>query len=106
MIDIGTVLNKLSDTVDEFSNETKEFGLKVLVADGDVREMLCRKNAKLKSSSKQGGTHVKGKLNYNLQMKGALLLYDVEVKEFRSIKAACILQFKDFKSNDWLDVRH
>lgn len=107
MIDIGTVLNKISDTVDERSNETKVFGLKFLTAEGLIREMQCRKSVKMpKAGLKEEGATRKGKMNYNLKVNGVLLLQDLEAQAPRSVKASCILQFKDFKTQHWEDVRH
>lgn len=100
-------MNKLSDTVDELSNETKKFGLKALTADGSVREMVCRKNVKSpRMALKKGGLDGRGGVNFNLKMNGLILVFDEEAKAPRSIKAACILQFRDFKKTTWEDVKH
>ncbi len=107
MIDAGTVLNKLNILIDDETNQTKEFGLQVLTSDGSVREMLCRKNVSSpRAALVKGKTAPRGKFNYNLKMNGIVLVQDVIANSPRSIKAACILQFKDFGSSQWVDVRH
>lgn len=106
MIDIGAVLNKLNILIDDESNQTKQFEFQVLTSDG-VREMLCRKNVSSpKAGLVNGAIAPKGKFNYKLKMKGVILVQDLVANAPRSIKAACILQFKDFGSNQWVDVRH
>lgn len=106
MIDIGTVLNKFNDTVDERTSETKAFGIKVLTATGEVREMVCRKNVKSPKARLESEPEERGKMNYNLKKNGVMLVQDLEAMAPRSVKVACILQFKDFLSNHWEDVRH
>lgn len=106
MIDAGTVLNKLNELIDD-ANQTKEYGLQVLTADGSVREMQCRKNVSSpRAALVSGSTSSRGKFNYKLKSKGIVLVQDLTANAPRSIKAACILQFKDFNSTQWIDVRH
>lgn len=105
-IDIATTLRKLNDTYDAKTNEVKEYALRVLVADGQVRTLLCRKNVRSPKRGLKGELQARGKIKYNINYNGLIMLWDEEVQAPRNIKAACIFQFQDFKSKQWLDVVH
>lgn len=105
-IDIGTVLNKFDDTYDESTNQVKTFGIKFVKSDGQVREMICRKSVKSPKQGKSGDLQERGKAKYNLKYHGAMMLFDEEIQSYRSVKVAHIFAFKDFRSDQWLDVFH
>lgn len=102
-IDIGTVLRKLDDTVDEHTIEVKEFGLRFITADGRLRTMRCRKNVKAPQQPRKGN---RGGVTWNLKRNAALLVQDLDQDQPRSLKFPTICGFKDFKSNQWLRVFH
>lgn len=105
MIDIGTVLNKLDDYVDEGRSDVKVFGIRFLSEKG-FREMSCRKNFK---SFRRERPKIRGertKQNYNLQKNGVMRLFDVEKQEHRSVRPDTMFMFRDHKSKDWQKIWH
>lgn len=104
-IDIGTVLAKLDDTVDEHTGEVKEYGIKFLKSNGLIREMRCRKNVK---SPKQqiGERDPRGKGLFNLKLHGTILLQDLDQESPKTVKVAMICGFRNHKGSNWYDVRH
>lgn len=105
-IDIGTVLNKFNDTVDDHTHEVKTFGIRFLKADGSIRTMIARKNVKQPKTGFKPKANEKGKLNYNLQYNGVMLLTDTEANGSRAVKTSMIFGFRDHRSSTWLNVRH
>lgn len=106
VIDIGTVLAKFDDTIDEASHEVKEYGIRFITSDGRYRTMRARKNVKIPTLKLDGTPEARGKLMYNLQRNGVMLLQDLDLSEPRSVKVVMICGFKDYKSETWLRVKH
>lgn len=104
-IDIGTLLNRFDDTISEKDGKTKTFGIRFITKDGRIREMNARKNVQMPV---RNGSPLaeRGKLKYNLNFHGAMLLFDEDIQQYRSVKVAHIFGFRDFKSNQWIDVFH
>jgi hypothetical protein len=106
-IDIGTVLNKFNDTVDEATQEVKYFGIRFINDRGEKRQLICRKNIK---SPKQRKTipvpEERGKEMYNLKRNGVMLVKAETEDHPRTIKTSMIYGFKDFQSDTWLNVFH
>lgn len=106
VIDIGTVLSKFDDTIDELTHEVKDYGIRFITSDGRIRTMRARKNVKSPRLKTDGTYEERGKLMYNLKRNGVLLLSDLDIDEPRSVKVAMIYGFKDFKNDTWLRVKH
>ncbi|HTF19358.1 MAG TPA: hypothetical protein VK658_14860 [Chryseolinea sp.] len=106
VIDIGTVLAKFDDTVDEHSQAVKSYGVQFITSDGRFRTMKARKNVKSPSTPLQGLTDERGRVMYNLKRNGVMLLQDLDLSEPRSVKVAMICGFKDFNTDTWLRVKH
>lgn len=104
-IDIGTVLNKLNDTVDLVSQHVKDYGIRFINNRGEQREFVFRKNVKSPKQKKVGSDPF-GKDMYNLQRNGVMLLRNPGEDHPRSIKTCMIYGFKDFNSSTWLKVFH
>lgn len=104
-IDIGTLLNKIDNTVDDESMEVRRFGIRYLTEKGTGEMLDCRKNVKDPFKNQKGKTPEKGKFKYNLKQKGTILLTSEE-KAYRSVLVSAIYEFKDFKSSRWIRVRH
>ncbi len=104
-IDIGTVLNKIDNTVDDESMEVRRFGIRYLTEKGMGEMLDCRKNVKDPFKNQKGKTPEKGKFKYSLKQKGTILLTS-EDKAYRSVLVSAIYEFKDFKSPRWIRVRH
>lgn len=104
-VDIGTVLRKFDDTVDLVTSEVKEYGIRFITRDGRLRTMRARKNVKAPKQQLAKPLDPKGKVMYNLKRAGVILLQDLKINEPRSVKVACITQFRDYKSNQWHRVR-
>ena len=104
-IDIGTVLNKFDDTADEASQDVKTYGIRFLKANGEVREMTCRKNVK---SPKQQPVerNPRGKQVHHLKTHGNMMLHDVDADKAKTVKVATIFAFRDWKSDVWYKVWH
>lgn len=106
VIDIGTALLKMNDTVDEHDSTVKEFGIRVMTADGRVRAMRCRKNVKSPKQQLRAPLDPRGKVMFNLKRNGTLLVQDLDIDKPRSPKVAFIFQFRDFNETAWYRVRH
>jgi hypothetical protein len=104
-IDIGTVLNRFDDTIDEASHTVKTFGLRFITEDGRKREISsARKNVK---SPKQGLVdRPQGKQLFNLKATGTMLLFDEDNQEPKTVKVACIYGFREYRAKVWYDVSH
>lgn len=105
-IDIGTVLQKFDDTVDEAQLTVKQYGIRFITADGRLRTMRARKNVKSPKQKLSKPLQPKGKVMFNLQRNGTMLVHDLDIDDPRTVKVASICAFKDFQSSTWLNVRH
>lgn len=107
MVQIGieAVLDKLNDTVDINNSTVKTFGLRFINAEGETREIVCRKHTK-DATKKVSGKDERGKDYYNLQRNGVMLLQDMDANHPRSIKTAMIYGFRDYQSDVWYNVFH
>ncbi len=105
-IDIATCLKRLNTTYDDRTNEVMQYGLKVLTKQGVVRELHGRKNVKSPKQGLKKELEPRGKMLFNLNYHGLVQMWDEEIKDYRAIKAACILQFQDHNSKVWQDVIH
>ena len=106
VIDIGTVLNKFDDTIDELDNAVKDFGIRFITADGRVRTMRARKNVKAPQQQLQQPLQPRGKFRYNLQRSGTMLVQDLKLDEPRTVKPAMMFAFADFNSLSFSRIRH
>ena len=104
-IDIASVMRKLDDTYDERTNEVKCYGLRFITRKGEKHEVICRKNVK---SPKQEttGSDPRGKVMFNLQMHGVVMVEDMANGHPITPKVAMIYGFRDYKSNMWHNVFH
>lgn len=106
-IDIGTVLNKFDDTADEFDFAVKDYGIRFITADGRVRTMRARKGVQEpKRQLTEKGNAPRGKFRYNLQRTGTMLVHDLKADEPRTIKPSMFFSFADFKSTEFIKIRH
>lgn len=106
-IDINTALHKLNDSFDFEKSIAKTYGFKVLNSRGEVSTLLnVRKNVKLGTAPSLKNRNPKGRSMYHLKEHGTILLFDVNTQEHRSVKKACIFGFRDYKSNDFIEVFH
>jgi hypothetical protein len=106
VFDIGTVLNKFDDTVDEINSTVKEYGIRFITADGRVRTMRARKNVKAPTQQLSKPLEKRGKQTFHLKRNGTMLMHDLDISEPRFVKVATIFAFKDFNSSTWHNVRH
>lgn len=106
VIDIGTVLNKFDDTVDEAEATVKEYGIRFITADGRLRTMRARKNVKAPKQELRAPLQTRGKGSFNLQRHGTMMVEDLDLKEPRTVKVATICGFRDFQHSTWSKVRH
>ncbi|MEJ0030931.1 MAG: hypothetical protein WDO15_11400 [Bacteroidota bacterium] len=104
-IDIGHVLNRIDDTIDEHSRAVKEFGLKFITSDGRCRTIRCRKNIKFPRAKRKESKTKIDRSTFNLKENGAILVGDLDKGEMRTIKIASIAFFRDHKKTEWHPVR-
>ena len=104
-IGIDLVLVKVNDTVDVENSIVKTYGVRFINAEGEKREINCRKYTK---SPKQNmdGKDERGKDFYNLKRNGIIMLWDVDAGHPRSVKTAMLYGFCDFQSSIWLKIFH
>lgn len=106
-IDIGSVLNKFDNTVDDSRNQTKTFGIRFIKPDGTVREFLnARKNVKHPGIIKSKDEKKMNRSMFNLKLHGVMLLFDEDQQQYRNVKVAQMFQFRDHGSSKWLDIFH
>lgn len=96
-IDIGTVLNKLNDTINENTMAPKVYGLRFINKHGETRELMCRKNVR---------TGHKGTYQFSLKNNGLLQIQAEGEDHPRLIKPTMIYGFKDDLSKVWFNVFH
>jgi len=106
VMDIGTVLNKFDDTVDELNATVKEYGIRFITTAGCIRTMRARKNVKSPNQRLGKPLEERGKKMFNLKRNGLMLLHDLEINQPRTIKVATIFSFRDFNQTTWTNVRH
>ncbi len=106
VIDIGSVLNKFDDTVDELNQHVKEYEIRFITGDGRLRTMRCRKNVRNPSQQLRSPLQAKAKTMFNLQRHGTMLVNDLDIDRPRTVKVATICHFKDFQNNNWNRARH
>ena len=104
-IDIASVMARLNETYDETTREVKNYALRFINAQGETREVVCRKNVK-SPALKPTDRPAKGREQFNLKLHGTVQVYDLVTDHPRTIKVAMIYGFKEHKSNQWLNVFH
>ena len=104
-IDIATVLSKLDDTFDENTHEVKSYGLRFITRKGEKHEVICRKNVKSPKQTQQGADE-RGKVMFNLQRTGVVMVQDMNNGHPITPKVAMIYGFRDHRSNNWVNVFH
>jgi hypothetical protein len=106
-IDIGSVLNKFDLTIDDQKTVTKSFGIRFVKPDGTIREIMhARKNVKNPSIIKSKDEKKTNRSMFNLKFHGTMLLYDDDEEAYKNVKVAHMFQFRDHRSNNWLDIFH
>lgn len=105
-IDIGSVLKRFDDTVDEHDLTVKDYGIKFITADGRLRTMRCRKNVKSPKQQLRGPLSERGKMKYNLKRAGTMLVHDLAIDQPRSVKVSAICFFADHNSKQYSRVFH
>jgi hypothetical protein len=108
VIDIGTVLNKFADTVDEDNLKVKEYGIRFITSDGRVRTMRARKGVRNETLKQQlqKPLQVRGKITYNLQRAGNMQLHDLDINEPRTVKPSMFFSFKNFRHTEFSRIQH
>jgi hypothetical protein len=110
---ITTALNKLNTTIDPETNEVRTYGFRYIKKDGTLGEIY---NARKQQFSSRPAADEKDKLQgltkgmYNLKRNSLIMLVNDEATTatdtFRNIKKPHIVGFRDYKSNEWLQVKH
>lgn len=110
---ITTALSKLNVSVDPDSGQLRTFGFRYVKTDGTIGEMY---NARKQLFSSRPAQVERAKMNgltkgmYNLKRNSIIMLINNDATEaaatFRNIKKPHIIGFRDYGSNEWLDVKH
>ena len=106
VIDIGSVLNRFDDTIDEHDNAVKEYGIRFITSDGRLRTMRARKNIKAPKQELSQAPQERGKFKYNLKRNGVMLLHDLDLDEPRTVKVATMFAFRNFNEKVWHRIYH
>ena len=96
-ISINVVLSRMQQTVDA-DGQPVNFTLEFVKDDGSIRFIKAQKHVKYHSF--EPGKNENSKFKYNLKNKGSILLYDMELKEYRTVKIDSILKYNN------IDVIH
>ena len=102
-IDTASALEKMRDTWDEKTQQPKTYGLRFVSKNG-FREIYNARKAVKNPQQRAEGTPTGGQ-HANLQFKGLVQVYDDDIKEFRDIKFAQIIAFRDHNSTQWIPVK-
>jgi hypothetical protein len=87
-ISINIALARMEQTTTQ-EGEPVLFSIEFIKADGSLRKMKAQKHVKFPENAK-------GKFRYNLKSKGALLLFDTDIKEYRAVSIDSIIKYNDF----------
>lgn len=103
VIDTASALSNMNDTWDEKTSQPKTYGLRFGSKNG-FREMYnARKGVRhpqqKREERKSTGTHT------NLKLSGLVQVFDDDIQEFRDIKFAQIIAFRDHNSSTWQLVK-
>lgn len=103
-IDTASALAKMNDTWDHSSDSVKTYGLRFISKNGFREIYNARKAVKEpKQHGKEPADNKRGKSNKKLH--GLVQVYDDDTKQFRDIKFAQIVAFRDYKAKQWIPVR-
>jgi hypothetical protein len=91
-ISINVALARMDQTVDA-DGQPVYFTIEFIKEDGSIRKMRAQKHVKYPSA--ETGDSEKSKFKYNLKSKGTILLYDTELKDYRSIRIDRIIKYND-----------
>jgi len=106
-IDIASVLNHFDMTVDEATTKVLTHGIRYRKATGEMGEIYnARLNVKKPTDKTSKERRQDIKLKYNLKYSGAVLIYNQDTGEYRSIKKAHMTHFRLHNSDKWLQIWH
>lgn len=103
LIDTASALEKMRDTWDEKTQQPKTYGLRFNTKNG-FREIYNARKA-VKNPQQKAEGNPGGRNHAHLQFKGLVQVYDDDIKEFRDIKFAQIIAFRDYNSTQWQPVK-
>jgi len=104
-IDIATALKKLNDTYDEESQDVKQYGVRFIDRNGNVKEFEVQKQVKSPRLHQQA-QDARGKAMMNLQRNGVIMLKAVHADHPLTPKVCMIFGFRDHQATEWLRVYH
>lgn len=102
-IDTASALSKMNDTYDHIEDCVKTYGIR-FVSKGGFREIYnARKGVKEPKQESKPNPNNRGKSHKKLN--GLVQIYDEDIRQFRDIKYAQIVAFRDHKKKEWIPVR-
>jgi len=103
VIDAASALAKMNDTWDESSSQPKTYGLRFGSKNGFREIYNARKGVKNPQQKyeerKSSAPHT------NLKLSGLVQVFDDDIQQFRDIKFAQIIAFRDHNSSSWQLVK-
>jgi hypothetical protein len=102
-IDTASALSKMNDTYDHVREEVKTYGLRFVSKNGFREIYNARKGVKHPKQQSKSDTSKRGKSNK--KFNGLVQVFDDDIQQFRDIKFAQIVAFRDYKEKTWIPVK-
>jgi hypothetical protein len=103
VIDTASALAKMNDTWDERTSSPKTYGLRFGSQKGFREIYNARKGVRhpqqKREERKTTGNHA------NLKLSGLVQVFDDDIQQFRDIKFAQIIAFRDHNSSTWQPIK-
>lgn len=103
VIDTASALSKMNDTWDEKTSQPKTYGLRFCSKNGfreiyNARKGVRHPQQKFEARKSEGG-------HANLKLNGLVQVFDDDIQQFRDIKYAQIIAFRDHNSSTWQQIK-
>ena len=102
-IDTASALARMNDTYDHDAGEVKTYGIRFISKKGFREIYNARKGVKEPKQQGKASTTNQGKSHK--KFNGLVQIYDDDIKQFRDIKFAQIIAFRNYKETTWIPVR-
>lgn len=103
MIDTASALARMNDTYDHQSEEVKTYGIRFVSKNGFREIYNARKGVKHPKQESKPNPNNRGKSQKKLN--GLVQVFDDDIQEFRDIKFAQIIAFRNHKESVWIPVK-
>ena len=103
MIDTASALAKMNDTYDMDLDEVKTYGIRFVSKNGFREIYNARKG--VKHPKQKGKNKNMGGAKSHKKFNGLVQIFDDDIKQFRDIKFAQIIAFRNYKEKTWIPVK-